>query len=721
MKKATPKPKKTVPAAGKPAADHPAADLLEPPAPAAQNNGAADPVVELVLARVRLRAALRAQWLRSLWPDEQGPASGWSITHVEVDIYLENRDDPHAEAAWIEEEADADHLRALAGIEADIEGDTTSRLAHLCHVLSLGAAERDLVQACLAAAVDSSLLRVYAYLQDNAGRLFVTDALVARLFQHRRVLLIDADSPLIRWAIIVTTESGTAEAPARTLDPAVRDWLLGSDALDPDLMGIARVQPVLPAIGDWPVDETVSALSEWLAGDPPTPVRIRLVGAPGSGRRTFAAVVADRLGLPLLTISPTDQDPERFGRLYLKAQRHAFLDRCALAFLIDPVLWERRPPDIVAHFPVQFLVGETTAWAPPPERAVDYLVELSATSLQTRRALWQTYAPWSADWPEPELETLITQHRTQPADLALIGRRGPSSPSQTSETLRDAARESLGDLARRLECPFTRDDLVLTATVQDALDDLLFEARDRVALWEIPQVRRLFPQGRGLLALFCGPPGTGKTMSAQVIAANLGMDLFRIDLATVVSKWVGETTRNVDRLLRRAAVQDVVLLFDEADALFGKRTDIKEANDRFANTDTGYLLQAIESYEGIALLSTNRKGDIDPAFLRRIRYVLDYPLPDGIERLRLWQTLVAELAGVDRAKELTSGLEQLAGAVEVAGAQIKFAVLSAVFAARRDDTPVQLGHLMRGLERELAKEGRPLGERVRDRVNVRAG
>jgi SpoVK/Ycf46/Vps4 family AAA+-type ATPase len=210
-------------------------------------------------------------------------------------------------------------------------------------------------------------------------------------------------------------------------------------------------------------------------------------------------------------------------------------------------------------------------------------------------------------------------------------------------------------------------------------------------------------------------------MSAQVIAATLGMDLFRIDLATVVSKWVGETTRNVDRLLRRAGVQDVVLLFDEADALFGKRTDIKEANDRFANTDTGYLLQAIESYEGIALLSTNRKGDIDPAFLRRIRYVLDYPLPDGAERLRLWQALVTELAGAQRAEELTPGLEQLASAVEVAGAQIKFAVLSAVFAARRDDIAVQLGHLLRGLERELAKEGRPLGERVRDRVNVRAG
>ena len=680
-----------------------------------------DPVLDLVLTQVRLRAGLRAEWLRRVCPDEQGLGSGWPITHAEVDGYLANRDDPVAEARWTAAEADSDQVAALANVEADLATDEGSRLSHLCRVFGLSAPEQDLVHACLAAELDSSLLRVYAYLQDNAARLFVTDSLVSRLFHHRKPLLLDSDSALLRWAIIVTTETGTAEAPARTLDPAVRDWLLGNDALDPELTGIARIQPVLPAIGDWPVDETVEVLGRWLSGDRPTPVQVRLTGAPGSGRRTFAAVVADRLQLPLLTVNPTDLDSRRFGRIYLRAHRQAFLDRCALAFVIDPSVWQHRPDEIVAHFPVQFLIGESTAWPATPEGAVDHLVELPATSLETRRSLWQSYAPWSADWSDLELETLITQHRTQPADLALIGRRGPSSPSQTGAVLRDAARESLGDLARRLECPFDRADLVLTETLQATLDDLLFEARDRVALWELPHARRLFPQGRGLLALFSGAPGTGKTMSAQVIAATLGMDLFRIDLATVVSKWVGETTRNVDRLLRRAAEQDVVLLFDEADALFGKRTDIKEANDRFANTDTGYLLQAIESYDGVALLSTNRKGDIDPAFLRRIRYVLNYPMPDDSERFRLWQSLVAALAGAEQAAELAPDLAHLAGAVEVSGAQIKFAVLTAVFAARRDETVVRLDHLMRGLERELAKEGRPLGERVRNRLDVHAG
>jgi hypothetical protein len=310
----------------------------------------------------------------------------------------------------------------------------------------------------------------------------------------------------------------------------------------------------------------------------------------------------------------------------------------------------------------------------------------------------------------------VAQHRASPADLARLGRRGPSGPADASAVLREAARDSLGDLAQRLECPFTRADLVLTAQLERTLDQLLFEAQDRAVFWERPSARRLFPQGRGLLALLCGPPGTGKTMSAQVIAAALGVDLFRIDLAAVVSKWVGETSRNLDRLLTRAAELDVVLLFDEADALFGRRTEIKEANDRFANTDTGYLLQAIESYRGIALLATNRKADIDPAFLRRLRYVVDYPVPDQSDRNRIWQQVVAELAGPERALELRADLERVASAVEMTGAQIKFSVLSAMFSARRDARPIALPDLIAGLERELAKEGRPLGDRVRERL-----
>jgi SpoVK/Ycf46/Vps4 family AAA+-type ATPase len=281
--------------------------------------------------------------------------------------------------------------------------------------------------------------------------------------------------------------------------------------------------------------------------------------------------------------------------------------------------------------------------------------------------------------------------------------------------IRDARRHQL-DLAQPLECTFTWDDLVLEDTLRMILEDFVFEAHDRTQFWEAPAARRLFPQGRGLVGLFSGPPGTGKTMAAQVIAASLGIDLFRIDLSAVVSKYVGETSQNLQRILSRAEHMDVVLLFDEADALFGKRTEIKDAHDRFANTDTNFLLQALESYGGISILATNKKTNMDQAFIRRIRYVVEFPKPDAEQRRRIWYNVVRELAGSDTLDDLAGDLALLAEAVEVTGAQIKYAVLAAVFVARREAQLLDLTHLLRGLDRELVKEGRMLSDRERARL-----
>lgn len=310
----------------------------------------------------------------------------------------------------------------------------------------------------------------------------------------------------------------------------------------------------------------------------------------------------------------------------------------------------------------------------------------------------------------------MEQHRATIGEIVAIAQRDVQSVKEATALVREAARHRLGDLAQWLECPFSMDDLVVTDNLREALEDLAFEARERVAFWERPEAMRLFPQGQGLLSLFSGPPGTGKTMAAQVIAADLGLDLFRIDLSAVVSKYVGETSQNLERILSRAAQMDIVLLFDEADALFGKRTEIKDAHDRFANTDTGYLLQAIENYRGVALLATNKKGNIDSAFIRRIRYVLEFPKPDAKQREQIWCKIIGELAGKARLNALDGALTRLASDLELTGAQIKYAVLAALFAAKRDREPLAMKHLLRGLDRELMKEGRPLSGRDRERL-----
>ena len=206
-------------------------------------------------------------------------------------------------------------------------------------------------------------------------------------------------------------------------------------------------------------------------------------------------------------------------------------------------------------------------------------------------------------------------------------------------------------------------------------------------------------------------------MAAQVMAATLGYDLFRVDLAGVVSKWVGETSQNFERILSRAADMHAIILFDECDAIFSKRTsEVRDAQDKFANTDAAYLLQAIESYPGIALLATNQKGNVDPAFIRRLRYVLEFARPDAAQRLAIWRKVVGGLAGQERCEVLDPVLLMLAESVDATGAQIKFAVLGSLFAAKRDGASLELRHLLRGLEREIAKEGRALGARERESI-----
>src|SRR5262249_55760044 len=202
----------------------------------------------------------------------------------------------------------------------------------------------------------------------------------------------------------------------------------------------------------------------------------------------------------------------------------------------------------------------------------------------------------------------------------------------------------------------------------------------------------------------------------QVIAADLELDLFSIDLSAVVSKYIGETAKHLGQIFARAAQMNAVLFFDEADALFSKRTEVKDYQDRYANSDTSYLLQLLEEYRGIVILASNKKQYIDAAFFRRMRYVFDFPRPDEAEGRKIWRQVIGDLGGVETWSRLEATIEALAANIEFSGAQIKSAVLASIFAARRNRDPLAMAHLLSGVERELSKEGRSLGARERERL-----
>ena len=420
--------------------------------------------------------------------------------------------------------------------------------------------------------------------------------------------------------------------------------------------------------------------------------------------------------MPLLVVDADASDDSNWARFFLHAQRQAFLDSAALAWTGESVL-RRSWPSNQALFPIQFVLCDPGSEPTPIPGAVDRIVHLPMPDVHTRERLWRQSSTEAAHWQDDELRRLAEHHTVWPGDIERAACLGARTPGQAAQFVREVARSRFGPLAQILECPFTPEDLVVPDGVKQLLEAIAFEAEARVAFWQQQEPRRLFPQGRGLIALFSGPSGTGKTMAAQVIAARLGQDLCRVNIAQLVSKWVGETAKNCEQVIRVAAENNVVLFFDEADALFSRRaTEIRDAQDKFANTDTAFLLQAIESYPGVAILATNLKSNIDPASFRRIRYLVEFPKPDNALQCMLWNKLVAGLAGEKRAKILAPALEVLSMATNATGSQIKFAILGGLFAAQADSKPLETRHLLTGLDRELGKEGRSIGPKERERI-----
>ncbi len=672
-----------------------------PPEPAAS-------VLDLILMRVRLRARRRAAWLEHLWGSSSEGRADMSVT-----AGLDDRDTPWAESEWFEtSEVVEPENRGLERVEALLAGDAGERLARLEALFRLSQPESDLLQACLAVAVDADLGSVFAYLQRHSGRVYATELLAARLFGYGRQAIWGADSPLAVWALVSAAEAPAGEGAPIVCDPQILRWLQGSLRVDAPLVGVVREVERHEPLGSWPIEKTVQFLRRSMERE--SGVRILLEGPDGSGRRTLAAAVAARFGLPTLAVDTGLIADERWPECFMRAQRLAMLGGTALVWHGRRL--QRRWRTLVASAPLQFIACEETELIAPEEDLIDHRIELPSPSVDERRALWARHVPESAAWPEEEREALVSRHRLVVGDIVAMGRRRPASPREASALCREQTRHRLGDLGRLLDSPFTWDDMIVPERLREGLEDFAFEARERAVFWESAAARRLFPRGKALVGLLTGPPGTGKTMAAQVIAAELELDLFRIDLATAVSKYIGETAKNLGRIFARAARMNAVLLFDEADALFSRRTEVRDAHDRYANTDTNYLLQLLEDYRGIALLATNKKNNIDPAFTRRVRYVFDFPRPEPAHRQLIWTRVITEMSDADTARELGGVIDSLASGVETSGAQIKNSILASLFIARRSHSPLGMSHLLRGLERELDKEGRALGRRERERL-----
>jgi hypothetical protein len=340
---------------------------------------------------------------------------------------------------------------------------------------------------------------------------------------------------------------------------------------------------------------------------------------------------------------------------------------------------------------------------------------ISVPGRDERRTLWET----ALGGPDGDLPTeLARQHRQgagRIAQLGVLARRSARLKGHAQPTREDvlsaawsAEGGGLGSLAEGLPDPVGDDALVLPPELSAQLQLLLARCRARDGLDEGlgPSARTRYRSG--VRALFVGPSGTGKTLAAGWLATRLTLPLYRVDLASVTSKYIGETEKNLAQLFALAENGDLILLFDEADSLFGKRTDVRDSNDRYANAQTNYLLQRIESFDGIAVLTSNSKSRFDNAFMRRLDAIVDFPMPGAQERRALWEAHLGAAHALP-----PRDLGKLVAVADLTGGQIRNAVLTAAVLAREESRPIELRDIARALQDEYRKVGRDLPSELR--------
>jgi SpoVK/Ycf46/Vps4 family AAA+-type ATPase len=699
----------------------------------------------------RIDGLVRGQALRALHAAGADLHRGLAVSDEEaLDLLRREPAAPPWAAAPVVpslEEAHEAAARAADDIARRVQATTGRlRLAELARRFSLDRFDLDVFLVALAPELDLRYERLYAYLHDDITRKrpsvdlalhLLCPTLEARFAARARF---GAEAPLRqRGLLLVTTEPQDGPRPllaaSLKVDDRVVDWLHGSAELEARLARHARRQLPRASLDDLLVDAGSRRRVRRLADDMKgvaAPL-VYLHGPRGAGQRAAAEALARELGRRLLVVDGTSFDAGDAGgtaeAVVEAAAREAELESDILYVDgADIVLSGARHAArsalvrALASARVPVVLSGETSWGTWDARdandafgaraPVTVLLRLPDSATQVR--LWRRALATARRGRDVDVEALVARFQLSgdQIDEAVAAARArarfeggvaaPVTMTHLAEACRERSGHRLGELAHKVPAGPSWDDLVLPDDHLRRLREISAHERHRALVLERWGFARKLPGGKGLGVLFAGPPGTGKTLAASVIAAELGLDLYRIDLSSIVSKWLGETEKHLARVFDEAERGRVALLFDEADALFGKRSDVRDAHDRYANVETSYLLQRLEAHEGVVILASNFRRNIDEAFVRRLRFIVEFPLPDERERLRIWERMIPP--ETPRAPDVDLGV--LARRFELAGAHIRNVALAAAFLAAADEQPLGQGHLLQAARREHQKLGK---------------
>lgn len=566
--------------------------------------------------------------------------------------------------------------------------------AALVALFALSEPERALLATALAVSIEPALEDQVATLQGRPWRPIPTEALARALFGLEPGTIWRPTSGLAQWQLIAPVAEPSGAAPGFAIDPRIADWLSGKAALDEGLVGHCSLPQHGAPMPDWPLEPARASIAA-LMDEGAAPVRVDIAGPSGSGRTSHATALTNALGAAPILVEGAGFPEAETTALYARLQRFARLTGRVPVWQSQPARWPGHLPAV----PLQILLTSGTEPVPSGK----------ATRLELRQPML-TAAQRQNLWAE-----LTGQNQPLPMSLASAGpgelhAMAPLArvKGAIAATVQDRARTALDAIGQVRTPQIGWEDLVLPASIIASLQGLVDETRTRAELMRDPEFRRLFARDAAPTALFSGPPGVGKTMAADCVAAELGLPLLVVDVSRIASRYIGETAKALSRTFAQAQRFGCILFFDEADATFSRRTEVKDAQDKHSNADTGHLLQLIEAYEGSVILSTNRRSDIDEAFLRRIRHMVDFPKPGKAERSHVWQKLARHLFPQAEVEAVLPELAICANRLDFTPAQIKAALLSARYAALHAANPLSYAMLLTGSQRELMKEGRNL-------------
>ncbi|MFN8488141.1 MAG: ATP-binding protein [Caldilineaceae bacterium] len=594
-------------------------------------------------------------------------------------------------------------------------------LETLCTVFKLSVFERALLLLCAGVELAADFAPLCAAAQGDAQRHYPTFSVALAALPDAHWSALTPNAPLRRWHLLQIEPGRTLVHSPLRIDERILHYLVGINQLDERLAGLLHLLPPPDTLVDSQQRVADAIAATWTQAGLTTLPVIQLCGPELDDKQAIAAAACTQLGLDLyrlpqgaLPTNPSEVEP--LVRLW---EREAALSNCALLLDADGQVAGAAE---LANSVTQFLAaGVGPFLLSSRERQLSgqqplVVFDVAKPAQEEQKRVWENALGATAVHLNGQLDAIVAQFNlSRPAILSacleaqalgrVVDAEAPVAQpldEMVWELCRRQARPRLDDLAQRIEPAATWDELVLPAMQRELLHELAVHVRQRRQIYEQWGFAAKSKRGLGISALFAGASGTGKTMAAEVLAATLRLDLYRIDLSTVVSKYIGETEKNLRRIFDAAETSGVILLFDEADALFGKRSQVKDSHDRYANIEVSYLLQRMEAYRGLAILTTNMKDALDSAFLRRLQFVVHFPLPDAAQRAEIWQRVFppqTPTAGLDVTK-----LARL----NIAGGNIRNIAVNAAFLAADAGEKVNMRHLLRATQREYAKLERTL-------------